>query len=203
MLDADKQRAAVRRQVRSASKRRLGRKRHTETPVWMTEPKTLRMQHESGKIASGAIGIEWIAQDGVTNLLHVNAKLMRSAGPGIKPDSALVSVRPHHLKVGDRRSTVFQVDHLAWAIWPVDGHWKINRSGLCLHPPPDTRDINLRDLPFLELKAQVALREGCQRKDHHSRSVPVQAMHKERCWKRGLNPAQQAVGKVLTLSRNR
>ena len=144
----------------------------------MAQTQAFGMKHKARVISRLFMCIERITQNGMANLTHVDAKLVRAPGFGMKPDPAFAVTCLEPSPIGDGLAT-FGIDFLQRAIGPVD-HDRHVDCALCFgQTTPNPCDIGLFHLSFLELKAEVALGMGRQSEDHDARCVPVKSMHQQ------------------------
>ena len=91
------------------------------------------------------------------------------------------------------RFSVFVVNHLPRAVWPINDQRKIYNSGLFGHLTRNARDVGFLDVSLFKLKPKVPLRVRRQRKDHYTRRVSIKTVHQKSVWKSGLNACQQTI----------
>ena len=71
--------------------RSLAAKTQSFQALWVLYPQFLRMEHHTWECVTGvAIGVEWIAQNRVTQGLHMNAQLVTTTGMRTKPEATFV-----------------------------------------------------------------------------------------------------------------
>ena len=126
-----------------------------------------------------AAAIEFVRDDRVPQVLHVDAKLMGSAGFGEQPQFAEAAVAPDHLIERDRLSGVSagRANHHLLAHARVHADVRLDPVALQFHAPPDDRPVFLAHFPALELPAQPVMDLVVLGNDQYAARVAVEPVH--------------------------
>ena len=111
-----------------------------------------------GNLFGFIVGVQLIAQDGVTEFGHVNAKLV--GAPGERGQAHAAGDRTG---LGDQVPGLagladFSVDFLPGSVWPVSDQGEINEAMLGIGPAPDICDVGFLHAASLKLARQFPLR---------------------------------------------
>ena len=100
----------------------------------------MELQAVSGD-ACGTFGIEFITQYDMPQHHHMYSQLMCAPGPWAKPYPCGVFFACHDFPIGLGGATIFPIDALARAAFPVGGNWHVDMAAVALHLAPHAGDI--------------------------------------------------------------
>ena len=136
------------------------------------------VQHQPGRHAQSLfVGVHVAAQDGMPQLAHVNAQLVRAASDRFQDHPRAIGLALDHAVAGQGVLAALVTDHLPGAILPIAGNGQVDLALVFSHDTVDHRGIGLFDLALLELAADMGVGRLVQGNDHDARGVQVQPMH--------------------------
>ena len=124
--------------------------------------------------------IKPVSHDWVAQSEHVNTQLVRSAGNGMKVDQCGLFSPLYDGVVSQSRAPILEIYGVAWSVRAGDrGYGQFYGALVILRMPPNLSDIELFDVSFPKLLAQIffGLSSGCHH--HDARSIHVEAVYRQ------------------------
>jgi hypothetical protein len=156
-----------------------------------------------GRRDHGRAAIKPVAEDRVTDGLHVDPQLVAAAGQRAQFDAGRRRFARQNPPIGARRFSAIVIDHLQRTVRPVDDQRQVDAASVLGQHPVDPRQIGFFGFPPFELQPQMPLRRLRAGECHDAGGVHIQPVHQQ-CL-RVLRPdAQlQTIPMLRRLARNR
>jgi len=138
----------------------------------------LSVEHQARKVSAlGWVAVEWVARNGMTEVVEVDPDLVAPARTGMGFDERMWSEALQHAEIGNAGLTPLRID--SDAARAALAQRVIDCALVLYHHAMDKGQVGLLDLPGLELLIQKAMGPGIAREDNHAAGASVEAVDDE------------------------